>query len=484
MAIGKKAEQLTRFGLEEVPAQLALRKPSALYRSPAFILCAIFMVIMALFGGASRDDAQSQLVVRFFAIAAGAWALYGMNVQDLNRVKVPLIWLGSMATLMLLQLVPLPPGVWAELSGRGRFLSLLELAEVADRWRPLSLTPDLTINALLATMPAFAALLLFSRLPARGTRLLLYVLAAICAVSGLIGLLQATPAGRDLYFYHVTNQGSAVGLFANRNHQGFLLALVLPVLGVLARWIGRSPGHEPRLWLCLGCATLIVPLVIITGSRGALALVLVGAISGWLLFSSGRSKVAVPSTRKMWFALIGLAVMGLGLVLAAAISARGFAVQRLFEEDVSQEVRVVLFQPMLKIALTYMPWGSGFGSFNDIFRVDEPLSNLSGSYLNHAHNDLLELAIEGGVPALAILMGFLFWFVRASVAAWQRDASDERVVFARLGSTIIGMLLLGSLADYPLRTPSMMIVFALAAVWLCAIRRPSHNQLYRSGIRD
>ena len=454
------------------------------WRDRMFTLSAAFLVVMAVLGGSQRPEVPTQLVVRLIAIGVGAWALYGISERDVRRVRPVLVWLGALAVLMLLQLVPLPPGLWTALSGRDRFLPLLELSKVADVWRPLSLTPDMTINSLLATLPAFATLLLLCRLPSHMARSLLIPLLAVGAVAAVVGLLQAASSGQYFYFYRITNLDSAVGFFANRNHQGFLLAAMLPALAVLARGARRPGKRGPSQWIFLGIAIVLVPLVIITGSRGALALLVVGAMAAWLLFSVGRPRVETFNPRTRNLGLLALAAMGGVVVLAVTISARDFAVQRLFSEDVSQELRVVLFRPLLDIAFTYFPWGSGFGSFVDVFRVDEPLWNLNGSYLNHAHNELIELAIEGGIPALAILLGFMAWYVSVSVVAWRGNASDDRVIFARLGSTIIGMLMLASLADYPLRTPFMMVVFALSSVWLAAVTQPAAGQLYRSNVSD
>jgi len=45
-------------------------------------------------------------------------------------------------------------------------------------------------------------------------------------------------------------------------------------------------------------------------------------------------------------------------------------------------------------------------------------------------------------------------------------------MLARLASVIVAILLLASLADYPLRTPFVMIVFALSLAWLGSSQGP------------
>src|SRR5690606_34739815 len=85
---------------------------------------------------------------------------------------------------------------------------------------------------------------------------------------------------------------------------------------------------------------------------------------------------------------------------------------------------------------------------------------------NHAHNDLLELALTGGLPALSILGWFVAWFgLNAASVLRQRDRSAS-TDFARLGVVMIVVLLLSSVVDYPLRTPLMAALFAMACGWL------------------
>src|SRR3546814_17788482 len=63
----------------------------------------------------------------------------------MGRSTGPVFWL-VLATmlLVLLQLVPLPPGLWTALPGR-EFLLSAPLSQ--ETWRPWSLTPSTTINA-------------------------------------------------------------------------------------------------------------------------------------------------------------------------------------------------------------------------------------------------------------------------------------------------------------------------------------------------
>ena len=133
----------------------------------------------------------------------------------------------------------------------------------------------------------------------------------------------------------------------------------------------------------------------------------------------------------------------------------------------------------------YFPFGSGFGSFVRVFQIDEPDSVLLPTYVNHAHNDWLELFMTGGVPALLLVgLGVLAYCWR-SFRVWivPRGNADS-LRFARLGSVVLLLYGLGSVGDYPLRVPSLMSVAMIAAVWLAGRRDFTELQRENGGVDE
>jgi O-antigen ligase len=98
------------------------------------------------------------------------------------------------------------------------------------------------------------------------------------------------------------------------------------------------------------------------------------------------------------------------------------------------------------------------------------------SYVNHAHNDWLEIWLEGGFLALAVLVAFLIWFVFASFGAWRAPLDRGRALDRALpqaASIVVILVLLHSAVDYPLRTTALMTLFAFCCALLVPpIRRP------------
>ena len=123
-----------------------------------------------------------------------------------------------------------------------------------------------------------------------------------------------------------------------------------------------------------------------------------------------------------------------------------------------------------RILADFAPLGSGLGTFQELYRWYETPGLVGTTFVNHAHDDLLELLIETGVFGLAAVATFVWWFASRAWQLWS-GARDHPVALA--ASVAIGAELLHSLVDYPLRTAAMSSVMAVACVLLI---RPAEAQ--------
>src|SRR3546814_14825252 len=78
---------------------------------------------------------------------------------------------------------------------------------------------------------------------------------------------------------------------------------------------------------------------------------------------------------------------------------------------------------VLSMIAAYFPAGAGFGGFDPIFRLHEPFRLLKPTYFNHAHNDFLEVVLDGGLPAALLLLVAIGWYAIASI----RSSEERRV---------------------------------------------------------
>jgi O-antigen ligase len=155
--------------------------------------------------------------------------------------------------------------------------------------------------------------------------------------------------------------------------------------------------------------------------------------------------------------VVVLAIVGQGALLALARTA-----------TFSDAFRMQMYRTTLQAARSFMPVGSGFGTFDPVYRMFEDPATLLRPYVNHAHNDWLELLLEGGLPAAGLALAGLIWFALSTARVWRSTHNGERShpLLARAGWVVIALFLFHSLLDYPLRTTANAAVLALAGALL------------------
>jgi O-antigen ligase len=160
------------------------------------------------------------------------------------------------------------------------------------------------------------------------------------------------------------------------------------------------------------------------------------------------------------------------MVAATYLASRSVAFERLFAENFDADLRLRALPQLWKMAQVYFPFGTGFGAFELAYKVIEPFELLRTTYLNQAHNDALQVVIEGGLPALLVVAAFLGWFVLSGWRALRRlrgPHAGREVALAPFAWASLAILVGGCIGDYPLRTPSLM---AFAALLCCLIAAP------------
>lgn len=479
--------------MSSVEPAVASNEPS---RRAVFFILAGLLVATFLFGGASRGDVQSLVVLRPLSAVCFVVTLFIAVGVAWKRQWQIMLFAAMVVLLTVLHLVPLPPSIWQNLPGRDLISRVYAVTGQPAPWLPLTMSPLAAWNALFSLMGPLAALILTLALPERHFRTMLKLVLAIGTTSALLGLLQAIgPMYGPLYLYRLTNYGTAVGFFANRNHQAIFLATLFPMLAAFAAVADARRKEQLRFSRIAAVATgaFLVPLMLVTGSRAGLLLGGVGILScAWIYRPLSQSdttpKQAVRTRRTLGLVVSGIAVLGLITVIAA----RAPAFQRLVELDATQDLRFRAFPVIWDAIWSYFPFGSGIGSFVDAYKIVEPQALLSPNYLNRAHNDVLEMAMVGGLPAI-LLMSVAALF--AAVAAWRLarvelstgsitpDGRDRAIILGRAGVVALLILALGSVADYPLRVPSLSILFMVytgfvVSAWHAAAappRRRSQN---------
>lgn len=441
--------------------------PAAPYPGLAFVTLALFLVLLWLAGGASREDVGGQVVVRAGAsIALAALALFGPK-PTLSSVRPVAGLLATAVILVLLQLVPLPPSLWQSLPGRIPFSAASEIAGQSQPWRPWTIVPGATINAAASLVVPVAMLLNITMLGDRERRWLPGMLVALVAASVLLGLLQFSGAGFNNPLINET-PGQLSGSFANRNHFALFAAIgcaAAPVWAFAAE-DQRRPSERWRAPAAFGLVLVFALSILASGSRSGILAGVIGASLGLVIVRRPLRRIFGKRPPWVFPAVVALIVVTMATFGALSWAAgRAASIQRLFESDPGQDMRTRGLPTVLSMIGEYLPFGGGFGAFDPLFRMHEPFGLLKYTYFNHAHNDWLEIVLDGGVFGAGLLALATLWWAAASLRVWRRGRSGD-VAAARLGSATILLVFIASLFDYPARTPMMMAILVLAGTWL------------------
>lgn len=435
---------------------------NALIGANEALLC-VLLIVVVLFGGTGADANFRTLFICIAASAllasslvSGGWEAF-RKLPGLAQVALVLI-----PCVPLLQLVPLPPGVWSALPGREAAKSVFALIGATDEWHPLTLTPRSTLFALLMLLAPYAAFFAALTLDDEAQKRSMALFVALAGLSILVGLVQVGSRGASLDFYNTAHRGHLIGFFANRNHEALMLAIAA-VFGVALVTQSVKNRLAALAWSAILSITFL-GATIATSSRAGMALAILGLlIISYILFSRQIS-------RKQWIWLVaGLLFIGAILYLLSISRVAEQAIARY--NMVHDDDRWTIWRLTWPLVGQYAPWGSGLGSFVPAYTAIEALDNVAPSYINRAHNDYLETLIETGVPGMAVLAIFGLALASRGVAAMRK-----KVRLGVLGLPAgIGILLtaLHSFVDYPLRSPAIAVIFAIMlAFFLSDARAP------------
>jgi O-antigen ligase len=267
-------------------------------------------------------------------------------------------------------------------------------------------------------------------------------------------------------YYRITNHGGAVGLFANRNHAAVFLACLFPVLSVFAAQTDafNHIRRKMRQLIATMIAIVLIPLILVTGSRSGTLAAIIGLTGGVLLYTSTALTYRGSKTGRPIIPVLVVAVVC--LVFVTIYFSRAEAVDHIFAENGMANDRADFWTSSMALFWQYFPVGFGPGAFIAVFQVEEPVALLSGAYLNRLHNDWLETALTFGVPGLLLMLGGVCYYFWRTFTLWFRcDGARTSVALGRMASVVIAILAIASLSDYPLRTPAMMGFAALVCLW-------------------
>lgn len=266
----------------------------------------------------------------------------------------------------------------------------------------------------------------------------------------LLALAQHFTSPDKLYWYRTPSQGGTIfGPYVNRNHYAGLMEMLTPfaVIGFLVPYMRRE-----KRTLMLFSAALMGASLVLSLSRGglislAIALVFLGAI------------IAIGTRhRRAAFGILGLVLPVIALVFW--LSSTGSLQRFTTMED---WMRVAITRDGLRIFSEHLAIGTGLGTFPTIY--PQFRSFPTDYFVNQAHNDVVQLMVETGLPGLLIVLWFLVSVYRRGLAKTNTWMTSWKGAASLAALTGITSLLVHSLLDFNLRIPANALFFCI----LCGV---------------
>jgi O-antigen ligase len=438
--------------------------------------------------GSNRTWAIGVLLVWLLVLLAGvavAWrhALDAAH-ERLTLFKWPLLLLAGMVGLTWLQVVPLP-AAWV-----GAISPMAAQGQEPTRWMTLSLDVFQTRNMGMLAFVYFSIFLVALLTIRNADRLdrLAQLLVWSGVLQAVLGAVLFSVKAEYRIFYTEVSHTRMIGSFVYHNSLAGYLCMCLSVgVGLmLARLSGGSSTHQN--WR----ARLVDVLKFMLSAKMRLRLLLVVMVIALVLTRSRMGNAAF---------FVALLVVGLaGIVLARKTAPKTIAliaslviidvlvvgtwvglekvVERIQETELrtadgglseSVEARTEAARTALAVVKDFALVGSGGGSFYNVF-LSYRTPQYAYAYVDHTHNDYVEIACDYGLTGLALLgllVGLTLWKVMVVLA--KRHATLPRGIAFGVAMSVVA-LLVHSTVDFNLQIPAnaLTMVVILAMGWVAA----------------
>jgi O-antigen ligase/tetratricopeptide (TPR) repeat protein len=461
-------------------------------------LAGVFLLVPVLMGG---RHAVGQLVLTVLAVSAGsAWALRQCLREDAAwrpTLATPLLVAGL--TLVVLQVMPLPPGLLAWLApGNADLLSLWKADGAAPagfgRWPFISLTPAETQAGLVLLLDY---VLLFYVAVQRilqiedVERLLRWCALATVGMAALAIVQLLAGNGKFLWFYQHPTSGTAdvaKGCFANRNHFAQFLALGI---GPLIWWLQdaasrvrsrrgpRDPSASPGKDLTTYLLALALGIVLFAGllslSRGGTVVILLAVA----ITTVGCYRAHAVSGR--FVAVLG----GIGLLIGVSLTIFGLEHVSDRLDDLSsgslermdhESGRRTIWMAAARAIPHHLLIGAGVGSFAEVYPLYTNIPLDDNNKFTHAENSYLQVGVETGALGLALVVAGLLLCAWWCVGGLQPSNPQRVRVCAAAIAGSIAATAAHACVDFIWYVPACVAITSILAACAMCVNQQSQKE--------
>jgi O-antigen ligase len=434
-----------------------------LSRARAFVAPAYLFACLIL--GGSAQGIWETMILQLAGIAIIAWAAIDTSGEPVAPSARQLLLLAVAAVAVVaVQWIPLPASLWSHLGPRAEVAEGFRVLGMAPPAQPLSLAPASGLDSLLGIIPPLAIFCAMVRSRAYLPQWLAIALIAGTVAGIALGAVQVasySAVQSPWYLYEDTSNGRAVGFFANADHMATLLIVTIPFLAAIiaAARTSSMQRYSAVVAMVAGAALLVLVGLALNGSLAGYGLALPVIAASVLVILPAASRW------RLWIIALAALLM-VGAVTALETTAIGSSSVGAHATS-SVDSRAQLLSTTSRAMGDFMPFGSGLGSFRSVYHLYEQPQQVTETYVVHAHNDYVELALELGLAGVVLILLFLAWWL---AAVWRTWRTAEAGPFARAAAIASAAMLVHSLADFPLRTTAIAVCFGMCMALLADSR--------------
>jgi O-antigen ligase len=418
--------------------------------------------------------------------------------------------LAGIAAVAVLQLVPLPVDLLSKASpGTATFLANYDFrfslgvdptggSTAATLRHSISIAPGATwlfLQLFAAAFLLFAGLLrVLSR---TGAVRLARGIAFIGFVLALVGIVQKATLGDHAwggmkiygFWEPAFKLSTPFGPFVNKNHFAGWMLMGIPM--ALSQALAQSRlAHRPRrglrdtlLWLSepeggrmllyLVMSLVMILSLLMAGSRSGLACVAVTLLA--MAVSAGRR------TSRRTAAAMAAAILLL-LLLGLQWAGRDARLERFAADSESLSMRLTIWQVAAGIVREFPVFGTGLNTFGSATILYQPPG--SDLHYSEAHNDYLQLLVEGGIVSFLLLAVAIAALVHGTVGRMRAGDDGDDARWVRVGA-VTGLVAVGlqALVEFTLQMPGNAVLFVVLMALALYVPAP-HRKSSLPGIAD
>lgn len=381
-----------------------------------------------------------------------------------DRLEKPVWWfLVASLACALAYLIPLPDSVWEQLPGRAFYaehLSWLNPDLTTWNYQAASLIPLRTLAGLLALLAPLGIFLTVVCLPERKITWLIYLLLIVAFSQAALSIGQYFIQDQALFF-NIWSYGIPLGTYINQNHfVAFMemvepLAIGLMIINIIRQDVGMILKISLSIIFSIISLALTFTPLLTTSRTGAALLILSVILSFWVMTTPEiRKKVARPIFALRFLLLILAIAIQLKIfqhIITATVS------DRLKPEAIFDSLRWPLYRTTIEATHVFWPLGTGPSTMPQVYQKFQPI-HING-FVNHAHNDYLELFLDLGLFGILVIFLLVFIYIRRWYQLWKCPSSEFKLLRTGAGVGLL-LALLYSMTDFGLHTPANAVFFA------------------------